>query len=305
MDGSFRTLLPNFAQAIGGKNIYDWLKSGKAFEQIMEQGYAELALNPAFLNAHAPNVYRGMEYIINSSLRDRYKIALERNDEFGEDVESGLMYREDDESKFQLHWFLGMETILRRQGAPVEPLMEMFTSTQELDTAAFHIACNLALLFDEFNERATRKYEGCLAMRYASGLRLTRILDYQPHIHRAAAPDAKAHIDRCGFTSPHWESTHPGLVLFDRNGKAIRANETDRGTVLIFPDRKMGIIGRNSWFDYAGTVHGVRDEERSTRSGDNRRAIVSFVHPTLTREDVRYYTANKKRFDPDPALYPI
>lgn len=273
MDALLDVPMPRFADAIRGATIYDWLKKGRAVEQIIENGFAELKIDPALLEHHAPRIYEGLGRMIIEP--ESFMHLPSRNDELPEDMESGLMKRDDDELKWQFHSYVGIESVLRSRKAPVHNFTEFFQSANELDEAAFYICCALALQFDERNQG---DYEGSMAKSVIEGKRVLRCLLYLLHQRRKAAPDAKAHTDR-GWGSVHWISSHPGLKMINRHGKVISVRETDPDTVLIFPGRKFGTLASGRW-GY-GTVHGVRDENRSARRGDFRKAIVSFVHSAL------------------------
>lgn len=300
MDTIIGTQLPSFQRAIGTSNIFWWLERYKAFEQLTDNGFAEMPIDPVYLDLHAPRIYEGLRRIVTSPYRDSFQIPLKRIDELPEDMENGLLHRSDDEYKWVFHYFATIEEVLRWQNAPVGDFMECLDSASELDFASFRIWAAVGALFDKYAPGAMVS-GGSMAMRFADGKRVSRLIDYLLHEHRAEAPDAKVHTDRGGGTT-HWESTHPGLTLWNKQNEAIRRDETNRGSVLLFLARKFATITGGKYGP--GVFHGVRDVDRSTRRED-RRAIISFNHPTLTEQEVTWHNEQKARgyFSPQSGQY--
>ncbi len=290
METIIGTQLPSFQRAIGTSNIFWWLEHYKVFDQLTETGFAEVPIDSMYLDVHAPRIYEGFGRIVTSPYRNLFQIPMQRNDELLENMENGLLQRNDDEDKWILHYFATIEEVLRWHGAPVQDFMECFDSTSELDYASFRIWAAVGALFDRYAPNAMGS-SSSMAMRFADGKRVSRLIDYLLHESRAEAPDAKVHTDRGGGTT-HWESTHPGLVLWDKQGKSVRRDETNRGSVLLFLGRKFATITGGKYGP--GVFHGVRDTDRNTRR-ENRRAIISFNHPTLTLKEVKWHNAQKKQ----------
>lgn len=308
MDALSNLRLPTFAEAVGG-DLYLWLEREKMFEQFMDRGFGEAQIDPRYLEAHAPRIYAGLSSIAKSANRSRYEVRQPRLDECEEDMESGLMHRDDDECKDQIHYFRGYREVLRAQGVPQDELAtlaEFFRSSDELDRSAHEVYCALGARFDRHNESLAHanRYEGSLAMRFADGKHLLRMLDYLKRgaVAVSERPDAKVHVDRSGATL-HFESTHPGLVVWDRNGKPHRMQETKRNTVLLFPSRKMAHVVH--WLGTPGAAHGVLDPARNSRADENRKALVAFPHCTLTPAEVASLKERLRRYKPDPAAYPF
>lgn len=309
MDAMTSTRLPTFADAVGG-SIHRWLGHERVFDQFMELGFAEASIDPRYLESHAPRIYHGLSQIARSAHRDRYEVSHPRLDEFGEDMESGLMRRDDDECKDQIHYFHGYLEVLRAQGVPdeeLEQLGEFFASSDELDRAGQDVFSALGVYFDRHNESLPlcKRYRGSLAMRFSDGKHLLRMLDYLKRgssAPPAGRPDAKVHVDRSGATL-HFESTHPGLVVWDKAGRPHRMNETRRDTVLLFPSRKMAHVVR--WLGTNGIAHGVLDPSRDQRQDENRKALVAFPHCTLSKAETASLAENLTRYKPNPADYPF
>lgn len=289
---------PTLAHAIG-MPVSVWLHNSRTIEQLLDMGFAELPIDPGFLGHYAPIIYDGLvgrHGIVNDPQRERFHTSIRRDDELKEDMESGLMRRKDDESKWQFHYHCDIEGWLRGQGAPVADFRPFWDSCKVLDDAAHMIGIEVGRQFDlAMSDKSTLQAE------IRNGLRLTRTLDYLPDKPDPTAPDAKGHYDR-GTLTVHWESTEPGLVVCDREGNHHRMNETNRGTVLLFWGRKFGLMYEHLC-GIVGTPHGVRDTGRTTRGGTNRRAAVSFVHGTLTPTAAARYNANKAHYKLDTNRY--
>jgi hypothetical protein len=155
------------------------------------------------------------------------------------------------------------------------------------------IALLVARAFDTCNAPShdiPGRYPGSLEERIANSKTITRLLRYEQAV--STAPDASLHRDRSCFTI-HWLSSHPGLILFDRFGQAIRVNETDPRCILVFPGTKFWGVTRGLYG--SGTLHGVRDKRCSSppqSANEERFAIVSFVHCALTPPDVAWMDAH-------------
>lgn len=276
-------------------------------ETMLSRGFAETNIDTSILAQHIAPIRDGMRRLTSSDealqLFPHKVIAI---DEMGWDQEVGLIRRTGGvapkkiEEKFFFHYIPRANWSEEEMGG--RDFREFVESCDAINTAAKKIALALASEIDAIHsDESAERREFAAQMKDAHCV--TRVLRYLERPAEEKSADAFTHIDR-GAITVHWWSSHPGLVVFDRNGQPHRVAENEWDKIAVFAGKKFGgFFGGRYGF---GTPHGVRDPRRATgvRDGD-RFAIVSFVHVRLAPEMVEWMHARKadiKAFEDSHAL---
>lgn len=260
------------------------------WDDILRNGYAESTIDSRFLAKEVPILCAGITQMTDTKDRERFNSVVLTVDEMGWEHNSGLVRRSDDEQKWFFHFYgSATEQHLRAAGAPVDDYAAFFASLHRMNAAAKARALDLARIYDARFPCPS----GPLAPRIERSLCLTRILRYL-HRGHSADNDATVHLDRNAITV-HWVSTKPGLVIFDPLGEKHRAAELAHDRIAVFTGKKFAAATRGE--HGFGTPHGVKDLERHTRFGEDRFAIITFVHLALSDGDVQWLKSHKAEMD--------
>lgn len=256
---------------------------------IRTRGFVELSIEPDFLLMQMPIIKNGMRELTEGSDAPLFSDYVCSIDEMGWEHNSGLTRRTDDEQKWFFHNYECTRHDLRMRGAPVETYANFFNSLGALNARALHIAAMFARMFDDVMPR--KAYADSFEFKVNSGCAVTRVLRYLPRNSEKA--DAKVHLDRSGITV-HWWSSRAGLVVFGQDLQKHRIHETAHDRICVFPGKKFAGVTNGEYGP--GAPHGVIDQERS-HSDEDRFAIVTFVHPALSKAEVRTIKSMKLAFD--------
>jgi hypothetical protein len=280
-------------------------------------------IDHSFVEVSTPSIQRLVGAIQNGytrmidrdSRRDKFMFSSEcyPRDELGEELEFGLMRRQGgakdvlseqeiaegrstyDRNKWVFHYCDELMVALKEEVQLLSDYQAFFAACARLHQRAKAYALLTAQAFDSM----PHAYPGSLEAKVRDARVYTRLLRYE--YSPKSTPDAGFHRDRSAFTV-HWYSSHPGLLLLDRYMNTVTGGETDPRRILLFPGLKYWIATRGHYG--TGTIHGVRDI-RPKQKGDvsvPRFALVSFVHATLTQEDLEFMRANKHALRLDKAL---
>jgi len=257
-----------------------------AADTIATRGFAEIDIDPSILAEHMPIIRDGMRTMTNdASIHEIFAQQILKQDEMGWDQEAGLIYRDDAERKYFFHYQSPPAIWPFPDDATQKRFTPFLESCKALTTQARMYAQLVAFHFE-------REYGISLSRNVTDANAVTRVLRYLPLVgNRAGNADAYAHMDRAFFTI-HWWASEEGLVLFDREGASHRIAEKAWDRVAIFPGKKFyGLTGGK--YGMSG-IHGVRDSR--TERTDDRIAIVTFVHATLTPKAVDCIKDNRQAF---------
>jgi len=269
-------------------------------ERFLERGFIELPYDPALLAAHVPTIRDGMRLLADDTYAQRLLAERTiRHDEVGWKQDAGYVKRTDQEYKEFFH----------HQSLPVtwpdDPHLRLYAEFIDACGAMTRMAKKLVSSFVERLELAELirdSNERPLSSHVARSNAVTRVLRYPPlPPERGAHTEAYAHFDR-SFMTVHWWASHEGLVVFDREARPHRIAECAWDRVAVFPGKKFyGLTGGTH--GHLG-IHGVRDARGTGRSED-RFALVTFVHATLTEDAVALIRAKKEAFDAAESACPL
>lgn len=253
---------------------------------LMEDGYVEFETSE--VAADFSLIKDGMRYITNDP---RFLAALpwriHEADAYGPayEQETGLRAPEPHKQDYKYVLQFTPDMVMDRSVLSEPIVRSLFAALGRIDEHAREAALHVAVALDR-----RRRFPHSIATALESGRVITRVLRYLPK--RDETPDAKVHIDR-SFLTVHYWSSHPGLRIFDPRGGIVPVRETSSRDIVVFPGRKFAALSRGT-LGY-GTPHGVRDERRKNGShgGEDRYAIVSFVHPKSTVEDAAWLHAHR------------
>lgn len=270
----------------------DTIVADAALDAFLRRGFAELPYDPSHLARHIPVITDGMRRLAGDELAQRLMAERTiRHDEAGWKQEAGYVKRTDEEYKEFFH----------HQSPPVawpdDPHLRAYAEFIDACGEMTRLAKAVALSFAADLEAAELlPDDGEIPLSSAIGRSnaVTRILRYPPlPAERGNHAEAYAHFDRSCMTI-HWWASHEGLVIFDREGRMQRVHERAWDRIAVFPGKKFyGLTGGR--FGNLG-IHGVRDA-RGTGRSDDRFALVTFVHATLTEDAVALIHKRKGAFD--------
>jgi hypothetical protein len=272
-------------------------------ETVLARGFSEMDINASILAEHLESLREGMRLLTSSpDMRQLFPATVVTKDEMGWDQDAGLIRRSGGETtskveeKFFFHYLSGKNWSSDDVGMHL--FVDFINSCSIINHEAKRIALSIAQEIDAI-------HAGSGLPRLVPAIEeahvVTRILRYLERSEGSA--DAFTHLDR-GAITVHWWASHPGLVVFDKNGQPYRIDENAWDRIAVFVGKKFGAFfqGRYGF----GTPHGVRDPRRATghRDGD-RYALVTFVHAKLPPESVEWLHARRddmKAFEQAHAL---
>lgn len=210
----------------------------------------------------------------------------------------------DDAGKNRFHFADALLPLLSRRAK--SEYASMLRSCQRFNGTARTIALALATEFDRLNaiSHEDARYPGSMRERLQGMFVITRLIRYHPLEERI--PDAQVHCDRALFTVHHYSSA-PGLRVFDKALVAHATDETNPRAVCCFTGEKFRIVTRGKFGSAA--AHGVFDQRRlgamSAPPGEMRFVAVTFVHCSLTADDVAWFHGHEQDFKLDRSLYKL
>lgn len=271
--------------------------------QLLETGYVEFDIDPGILLHNTSPLVQGMQMLTGEPEYEKYLPGhIASIDEVGWKMEAGVFRRNDHDAKGgkENKYFFHFAPHARAPGThEFKVFREFLSSCEALNTAAKEIGLLLALEIDSLHqEKGLALPQLHPALRYAHTI--TRILRYLDLGENETSADAYTHLDRSVF-SVHWLSTHPGLIIFDRDGRPHKVLEMAYTKVAVFLGMKFaGIFAGNGRVREArgiygfGTPHGVRDTRRRDRMRfEDRFAFVSFVHAMISSGTAQWIRKKK------------
>lgn len=246
-------------------------------------GFSELAIHDNVLENVWPLLQAGiLRMTKDSDAQARFAPRVAGTDELGWEKDVGLHRRTDRENKWFFHYMPG-------EFAPLaeDSYRDFLRACHALSKSAQSRTVEVA--------REIERFKGAgLVRAVQDGWVMTRILCYLDR--EIEKPDATTHFDRSGFTV-HWASTHPGLILFDMQGRRHSVSELRTDHAAVFPGKKFPGFYQDPRLIRG--CHGVRDGRRDSVDGSikPRIAVVSFVHMKLDSDMARWIHGHKSRFD--------
>jgi hypothetical protein len=243
-------------------------------------GFAEIEAPPV-LDAVWNDIVEGMRRLVGDSKAHGYCLSqVSGVDEVGWDRDIGLYERKDREHKWFFHYEVKAKVALP---AAIPGYELFFKALGQCSEEAVRIATAVAAACD----RVLGANNAPLSEQIARGFVMTRVLLYKPI--PALVQDASDHFDRSGLTI-HWCTTNPGLVVYDTDRRRYRVAECETSRVAVFPGKKFPGFYQDA--NLIRGLHGVADARRDTAEFNEHAAprvsLVSFVHPTLTPDMVRW-----------------
>ncbi|MBL8158341.1 hypothetical protein JNK62_02315 [bacterium] len=270
-------------------DLRETIREAGGVETFLRQGFLQIRYDPSVLAEHTPAIINDVRRMIDGEDRDAFAADIFGRDEVGWQHDSGLYRRSEREQKWFFHCFKETADRMIARAAPVDRYTDLFHAMEDLNRRSLGIATLVGTLLDEYHAANGIQVPYSLEQSFIGGACVTRTLRY---LERAVGkPDATAHIDRAGITV-HWWGSRQGLVVIDESGTRHRILETEYDTICIFPGKKFGAITKYAYGH--GTLHGVVDTARESGATDDRFAVVSFVHPTLTKEEAAQVLAHEQ-----------
>lgn len=294
--------------------IFDIVTREGVAENLRTHGWTEIPWDPAWVQRQASKIKEDFCRMLESPHRDqfRYLKATEIDDqglfEKSGERKAELTIREEAEkstvydSKWYFHCYDTTRGVLDAQGAPTQSYDRLFDASGNFNAMARRLAAEITGQLDVLNEHETdlsRKYKGSMCARVVGDRVVTRSAVYKSK--EKGDTVAKLHRDRCAMTF-HWISSHPGLVLYDRERRRIVANDADPGKLLIFLSDKLWAASRGKLG--ASILHGASNPA-DISNGEARCIVVTFVHARLTETDLQWAEHHKSDLVVDPADYPL
>lgn len=266
------------SRPLGGREaiIQRAIEEAGGIEEYLSRGFLQIKYDPSVLAESVPFVTDGLRRLIDFD-QEAFAADVFGYDEVGWKHDSGLYRRNVREQKWFFHCFKETCDRMVARGAPVGKYACFFMTMEDLNQRGLEIARIVSRMFDEYHEANGIPMPCLLADHFVNGYCLTRGLRYLKRERGKA--DATAHFDRGGCTI-HWWGSRQGLIVVDKEEQQHRVLETEYDTVCIFPGKKFGGITEHRYG--CGTLHGVIDTERDAGSAEDRFALVTFAHPTLT-----------------------
>ena len=256
-------------------------RTKSAARSFMEDGLAEIVVDPSVLAQHLAVVKDGMRRLSdNPEAQALFPYTVMKKDAMGWDEDAGFLPKRGDETKDYFHhcpthvWQLDCDL--------ARSFLHFFEACSSLTFWAYG---NVLTLLQEVD----REYKCNLAHYFKKQYVVTRIVRYRkldPRIKEDALP----HFDRNGITHHTWAS-HPGLMVY-RNGSAHPVEETSWDRVAIFPGKKFLALVDGVYGDHG--AHGARDM-RTTTGGNDRIGIITFTHCELPPFAVDWLQKNDAR----------
>lgn len=262
---------------------------------ISNPGFAEIAI-PGELEGYWPKLVEDTRrLIVDPRARSGFAPQVDGHDEVGWPRDVGLYQRTTREKKWFFHFAQEHDRSIPGAIAGYERYIQDLAI---LSHQALHIAIAIAKECDVLLGTSCNP----LANAFKYGWVMTRVLLYEDR--PPEKPDATTHFDSSGMTV-HWGTTHPGLVLFDQYGKRHVVAECDLTKAAVFPGKKFPAVYQDPALIRG--LHGVRDSRRDSgcASIESRVSLVSFVHPRLTEDMVRWIRGHEHVFDSIETRHPL